>query len=66
MRLEAVVAQLQAKLVFAFRPKAAMAPVASADFLMLGLFLGPNLGMNFDHDKFPRVSNGNSSAIAGD
>jgi hypothetical protein len=47
--VEAVVAQLQAELIFVFRQKTAVALVAGRDLLVLRKFAGVYLGMDFDH-----------------
>ena len=53
VRFEAVAAQLQAELVFTFRAKTPVALMAGRNFLVLRLFAGVNLGMDFDHLETP-------------
>ena len=66
VRGEAIVAQLQTELVFAFRTKTAVALVAGANPLVVCLFLGVDFGMNFDHCKLPPILHGKSLAMATD
>src|SRR3974390_364540 len=65
MRLKAVVAELQAKLIFALGAKTAVALVAGRDFLMFCVFAGVNLGMDFDHWKnSPQYTHGKRLATS--
>jgi len=49
VRLEAVVAELHAELIFGLGAKTAVALVAGGDFLVMRLFVGVNLRMDFKH-----------------
>ena len=58
MSFKAVVAQLHAELIFSLGAKAAVALVASADLLVMCLFVGVDFGMNFNHCYSPRFLGG--------
>ena len=47
--VKTVIAQLQAILIFALCPEAAVALVAGANFFVMRLFVSVYIGMDFDH-----------------
>jgi len=64
VRFEAVVAQQQAELVFTVGAKTPVALMAGRNFLVLRLFTGVNLGMDFDHRKTPQREHGKRLATS--
>ena len=62
--LKAVIAQLQAVLIFTLCAKTAVALVAGADCFVVCLFLSAYFGMDFDHSQLPPPSLGQAACHA--
>jgi len=55
VRVKALVAQLQAELIFTLGTKTAVTLMAGADPFVMGLFAGMNFWMGFNHCGFSTV-----------